>query len=60
MGEFLLMKEKLKAIYSTLQTLSITTTYDNMNKLLGCLQALQEVYDELSQEEHTNVESSSG
>jgi hypothetical protein len=53
------MKEKLKAIYSTLQTLSITTTYDNMNKLLGCLQALQQVYDELSQEEHTNVESSS-
>ena len=53
------MKEKLKAIYSTLQTLSIATTYDNMNKLLGCLQALREVYDELSQEEHINVESSS-
>lgn len=50
------MKEKLKAVYSTLQTLNIPPTYDNLNKLLGCLQALSEVYDELEREEKRNVE----
>lgn len=34
------LQEILKNIMNTLQSLDIQSTYDNMNKLLGCIQAI--------------------
>lgn len=48
------MKEqatKVQAVINTLESLNIPATYDNMNKLLGCLQVLAEVRDAISKEE---------
>jgi len=41
------MKQKIKAVIDTLQTLTIKTTYDNMAKLVGCIQTLDDVYKEM-------------
>lgn len=40
-----MMLEKLKAIKATLQTLNVTTTEDNLTKLLGCIQTLTELIE---------------
>ena len=42
---------KVQAVINTLESLNIPATYDNMNKLLGCLQALAEVRDAISKGE---------
>lgn len=46
---------KLQRVMNTLQDLDIKSTFDNMNKLLGCLQTLAEVRDSLSQIKEVNV-----
>ena len=41
------MKNKIKAVIDTLQKLNIQSTYDNMSKLIGCIQVLDDIYKEL-------------
>ena len=41
------MVNDIQAIISTLESLNITPTYDNMNKLLGCMQVLEGIRDKL-------------
>ena len=40
----------IQAVINTLQGLDIKATYDNMDKLLGCLQMLGKVRDQLNAE----------
>ena len=47
--------EKLQRVINTIQDIDIKSTFDNMNKLLGCLQTLAEVRDSLSQIKEVNV-----
>lgn len=42
---------KIQAVINTLEGLDIKSTFENMNKLLGCIQALAEVRDELTRQE---------
>ena len=44
------MSDNLVKVINTLQTLDIKCTYDNMNKLLGCMQVLDEIAQKLSME----------
>lgn len=44
------LANKIQAVINTLESLNIPATYDNMNKLLGCLQALAEVRDAINKE----------
>ena len=39
---------KIQNVMTTIESLDIKATYENMNKLLGCLQVLASVRDELS------------
>ena len=39
---------KIQVVISTLEGLNIKSTYENMNRLLGSMQALEEIKDELS------------
>ena len=48
------MKEKIKDCFDRLQTLDITPTLPNMEKLVQTLYDLREVYQELMKEEETN------
>ena len=41
------MVNDIQAIISTLESLNITPTYDNMSKLLGCMQVLEGIRDKL-------------
>lgn len=50
------MKEKINAVYETLQKLNIQPTRDNMSKLLGCLNVLQEVFEEIKEMEDRSHE----
>lgn len=45
------MKEKLSACYDRLQTLDITPTLDNMEKLVQTLYDIREVYQEITEKE---------
>lgn len=47
----MIMKEKIAGCYDRLQTLDITPTLDNMEKLVQTLYDLREVYKELSEKE---------
>jgi len=38
---------KIQAVMNTLEGLDIKSTYDNMNRILGSLQTLAEVRDQL-------------
>ena len=40
---------KIRAVISTLEVLDIRSTYDNMNRLLGCMQTLTDVCDQLKE-----------
>ena len=42
---------KIQAVINTLEGLDIKSTFDNMNKLLGCQQTLVDVRDELQRME---------
>lgn len=44
------MKEKLDACYKRLQTLDITPTLSNMEKLVQTLYELRDIYNELDKE----------
>lgn len=39
---------KIQAVINTLERLDIKSTYENMNKLLGCQQTLADVRDEMN------------
>lgn len=41
------IKEKINAVINTLQTLDIKSEYNNMNKLVGCMQVLSQINKEL-------------
>lgn len=43
--------EKIQAVIDTLQQLQLPATYDNMSRLLGSLQALGEIRDEMTKDE---------
>ena len=45
------LTNKIQAVINTLEGLDIKSTFDNMNKLLGCQQTLADVRDELQQRE---------
>ena len=40
---------KIQLVINTLETLSIPATYDNLNKLLGCMQVLRDVMKEVGE-----------
>jgi len=44
------LSEKIQLVINTLEGLDIKSTFDNMNRLLGSLQALAEIRDALSAE----------
>ena len=37
--------ERIQAVIDTLQMIQVTATYDNLSRMLGCLQALAEIRD---------------
>ena len=41
--------ERIQAVIDTLQMLQMPTTYDNMSRLLGSLQALAEIRDNIKE-----------
>ena len=41
-------QDKIQAVINTIERVKIDATYDNMNRLLGALQTLNEVYQELT------------
>lgn len=45
------LTNKIQAVINTLEGLDIKSTFDNMNKLLGCQQTLADVRDELKRME---------
>ena len=45
------LKQDIQNVISTLEGLDIKSTYDNMNRLLGCLQVLANVRDALDAQE---------
>lgn len=47
---------KIRAVISTLEGIDIKSTYDNMNHLLGCMQTLMEVCDQLKEVSHGNAD----
>lgn len=42
--------EEIQRVINTLEGLDIKPTYSNMNRLLGCMQVLASVRDELEKE----------
>lgn len=42
--------DKIQAVINTLEGLDIKSTYENMNKILGCMQVLAGIRDELNKE----------
>lgn len=42
------MANKVQAVMNTLESLDIKSTYENVNKLLGCFQVLSEVRNDLN------------
>ena len=45
---------KIQAVINTLQSLNIPATMDNMGKLMGCVQVLEEVKNNLNRKEEQN------
>lgn len=43
------LAETIQKVINTLQDLDIKSTYDNMNRLLGCQETLANVRDRLSE-----------
>jgi len=43
--------EAIQKVINTLEGLDIKPTYDNMNRLLGCMQVLANVRDNLEKQE---------
>ena len=41
------MADKIQLVMNTIEQMNITATYDNMNRLLGCLQTLAGIRDDL-------------
>jgi hypothetical protein len=41
--------EEIQKVINTLEALDISPTYANMNRLLGCMQVLARIRDELEQ-----------
>lgn len=39
----------IQAVISTLEGLDIKSTYENMDRLLGCMQTLKKIRDELKE-----------
>ena len=44
------LKQDIQNVITTLEGLDIKSTYDNMNRLLGCMQVLANVRDALKTE----------
>lgn len=52
------LAQDIQNVISTLESLNIPSTYDNMNKMLGCMQCLAHVRDEVQKigtEKETDV-----
>lgn len=53
------MKEKIEAVIRTLESLTIPSTFDNLNKLFGCLMVLKDMVEQIEkdgkQNENTNA-----
>lgn len=45
------LAQDIQNVIGTLESLNIPSTYDNMNKMLGCMQCLAHVRDELQRDE---------
>ena len=45
---------KIQAVINTLQSLNIPATMENMGKLMGCIQILDEVKNDLNRKEEQN------
>jgi len=45
------MRERIQLVIDTLQSLDIRSSYDNMRKLLGCINELNDVIGKLPAEE---------
>lgn len=43
--------EEIQKVINTLEGLDIKPTYENMNRLLGCMQVLANVRDDLERQE---------
>ena len=54
------IKKDLIAVRTTLQTLTIVATRDNMNSLLGSIQVLDEIIRNLEEEDKNAKESTNG
>ena len=50
------MKEKIQIVIDTLQELTIPSSYDNMRKLLGCINELADIQRSLPPEEEPKIE----
>ena len=46
-----MLSTDIQKVINTLEELTIKSTFDNMNKLLGCLQVLADVRNQLQQQE---------
>lgn len=50
------MRERIQLVIDTLQSLDIRSSYDNMRKLLGCINELNDVISKLPAEETPRIE----
>ena len=48
--------EKIQLVMNTLETLTLTGSYENMNKMMGIYATLAEVRDSLKAEKQAEVE----
>lgn len=49
--------DKIQLVMNTLETLTLTGSYENMNKMMGIYATLAEVRDSLKAEKQAEVES---
>ena len=50
------MKDRIRLIIKTLQEIQIPATFDNCRKMAGCLEALDNIYGELVEEEQIKAD----
>ena len=50
------MVQQLQAVINTLQELDIKTTYSNLDKLLGCIQVLDRIKNDLQEKQSKPAE----
>jgi uncharacterized coiled-coil DUF342 family protein len=52
--------EKIQIVINTIQDLEIKSTFDNMNRLMGAIQTLAALRDELNRQAHVQEEKTDG